>query len=124
MSQPTRMVQESDSARRRPMARDETMRTEFLCAQNARETTSASIFDCFTRLTKPPAGLPGAGREGARRATSDNCTPFQPIAVAPKHAATASKAASGQAALKATAANAHAAEAIPITPSRRRGGSQ
>src|SRR2546430_9177400 len=52
---------------------------------------------------------------GARRAISDNCTPFQPIPVAPKHAATRSKAASGQAGLKPTVPNANPAEATPIT---------
>src|SRR6266403_3197977 len=56
MSQPaSMMVQESDNARRWPMARDETMRSDFLYAQDARETTSASMFDCLTPLTRPRA---------------------------------------------------------------------
>ena len=46
---------------------------------------------------------------GAWRATCDNCTPFQPMAVAPKHAHTASSAGVGHPAPKVAVAYAQRA---------------
>ena len=64
------------------------------------DTTPAKVMKPEAPVIAP--ACPG----GACLATWDNWTPFHPIAVAPKSAATASRAACGQAALKFAAANA------------------
>src|SRR5207248_10384705 len=97
----------------------------YLSVTGANSANAAGPDTTPPNVMKPDAPVMApASPGGARRAISDNCTPFQPIPVAPKHAATRSKAASGQPGLKPTVANANPAEATPITPSRRRGGSQ